>query len=312
MRIAWLSFLDAQRFPGGGELAQREVIAAGRARGHEIDESPFLRGRPQRVLRRTRLHRRLSVHWDAEVFVLANIRNCPQLGLRFPAGILERALASGRAVAFEDGWVDTCLLDVPCGGDRAACPPACRREWANAFYARCQAAVFTSPMHLRVVASVIDTMPRRCIVRPPYVDPMRFRPLGLHRDIDVLYVGSITEFKGYRNLLERFGAERLTLVGRNGLGEPVKGNYLGALPYSAMPQVYNRARVFAHLPQWHEPMGRAVMEAKLCGCELVLNERVGIASFPETQWSDPAVVAGALDRFWEEFEEAVSAGPRAS
>jgi glycosyltransferase involved in cell wall biosynthesis len=282
-------------------------MSAGRARGHEISESAFLRGRPQRALRRTRLYRGLSVDWEADIFMLENVRNCPELGLPFPPAILERALATGRAVAVEDAWVDTCVLDMPCGGDPAACPPACRREWANDFYGRCLMAIFLSPMQLRMVESVVDRLPAHRIVRPPYVDVERFRPLGLERDIDVLYVGSINEAKGYRNLLARFGPDRLTLVGRNGLGEPVQGTYLGEASYDDVPELYNRAKVFAHLPEWHEPMGRAVMEAALCGCELVVNDRVGIASFPREEWTDPAVVARALDRFWTEFEAAVEA-----
>jgi glycosyltransferase involved in cell wall biosynthesis len=129
--------------------------------------------------------------------------------------------------------------------------------------------------------------------------------MDIERDIDVLYVGVISRAKGYYNLLERFGPARLTLAGLNMLDEPVVGRYLGLVPYHELPLLYNRARVFAHLPEWDEPMGRTVVEARLCGCQVVLNERVGVASYPEAEWSDPDVVRRHPVRFWEDVEAAV-------
>jgi glycosyltransferase involved in cell wall biosynthesis len=305
MRIAWIGFLDVNTFSGGGELAQRELLAVGRTRGHTIVESAFLRGRLQRLLRRTGRYRRLPVDWNADIFVLSNLRNSPQLGLRFPESLIEKILATKRVVLIEDAWVDTCELDMPCGGDRSACPASCNRTWSNRLYSRVQVIVFVSPMQQRMIRSVLDArLPPFQIVRRPFVDVSQFRPLGLKRDIDVLYVGAINEAKGYRNLIERFGADRMTFVGRNGLDEPVAGTYLGELPYHELPQIYNRARTFAHLPQWHEPMGRTVVEAALCGREVITNERVGATSFSTSEWTDPDLIAGHGERFWIEFEQA--------
>src|SRR5215207_6653937 len=94
VRIAWISFLDVNAFSGGGELAQRDLLRVGRVRGHTISESPFLRGRAQRLLRRSRVYRRVEVDWNADMFVLSNLRNCPQLKLPFPENVLQRVLAS--------------------------------------------------------------------------------------------------------------------------------------------------------------------------------------------------------------------------
>ena len=298
VKIEWVGLLDAQVYTGGGELGQRDLIDAGRRRGHVISESPFLRRRPQRVLRRSRIYRGLRVDWDADLFVLANLRNAPRLGLRIPDGVVARALSTGRAAVLADAWVDTCELDMPCGGNPVSCPATCDRAWANWLWGNAAIAVFLSPMQERMVESVLDVpLPRLRIVRRPYIDVERFRPLGLQRDIDVLYVGHIDERKGYSDLVRSFGAERLTLVGRNGLEGPLAGTYLGEFPHERLPEIYNRARVFAHLPQWFEPMGRTVIEAALCGCEIVVNDRVGAMSFEEPERSDPAVVRRSLDRF---------------
>jgi glycosyltransferase involved in cell wall biosynthesis len=310
VRIAWLSFLDVNSFSGGGEVAQRDLIRIGRERGHAISESPFLRGRAQRVLRRSRAYRRLEVDWNADVFVLSNIRNCPQLDLPFPADVLERVLTSQRVALVEDAWVDTCEFDMPCGGDPQTCPNECDREWSNDLFARSQIAVFVSPMQQSMIKSVLEVaLPRHQILRRPFINTQRFKDLGLERDIDVLYVGTISEPKGYRNLTRLYDADRLTLVGPSVLDEPVTGTYLGALSYEALPELYNRARTFAHLPEWYEPMGRTIVEASLCGCNVITNERVGVTTFPKPDWTDPAVIEGNGERFWIDFEGAVEKLP---
>ena len=306
MRIAWLTYLDPFCFSWGGELQNRTLIEAGRARGHRITVSPWLRGRPQRALRRLGLARRVRVDWDADLFVIADVRNVPQRRDQYPARVLERALDTGRAVVLADAWLDVCRFDLPCGGDLARCRSDCDRSWANAAYRRARAAVFVSPMQAELIAGVLDApLPRVVYSRPP-IDVESFRDRGEARDIDILYVGTVSEAKGYRNLVERFGAERLTLAGRNMLSEPVAGTYLGELPYEELPALYNRARTFAHLPNRYEPMSRAVVEASLCGCDLVTNDRVGVLSYPRADWADPEVVRSNPSRFWVELEEALS------
>jgi glycosyltransferase involved in cell wall biosynthesis len=306
VRIAWISFLDANAFSGGGELGQRELIEIGRTKGHTIVESAFLRGKLQRTLRRTVRHTGLRVDWNADMFVLANIRNCPHLGLPFPHGLMDKILATGRVALVEDAWVDTCELDMPCGGVTSRCPEACDRTWSNELFARVQMTIFLSPMQQRMVNSVLNAPPPRFqIVRRPHIDVAQFTPSGVQRDIDVLYVGVINEAKGYHNLIEHFGPDRVTFVGRNCIDAPIAGTYLGEKAYEELPAIYNRARTFAHLPQWYEPMGRTVIEAALCGCDVVTNERVGVTSFPRSDWTDPEVIRNNGERFWIEFERAV-------
>lgn len=305
VRIAWLSYLDPYVFGGGGELNQRAVIDQGRARDHQISVSPFLRRRPQRIARRIGLSRRVDVDWDADLFVLANIRNAPQIRARFPEDVVMRALDTGRAAIFQEAWVDVCPLDVPCRGDRDRCPRECTRSWGNALYSRARVAIFNSPLQEQVIGSVLDVpLPRARVLSRPPIDTRAFRPSGVERDIDVLYVGRISRAKGYYNLLERFGADRMTFAGPSVLDEPVQGTYLGPVAYADLPAIYSRARIFAHLPEWVEPMGRTVVEAALCGCEIIVNDRVGAVTYPRTDWTDPGTVASNPTRFWEDLEAA--------
>jgi glycosyltransferase involved in cell wall biosynthesis len=161
-------------------------------------------------------------------------------------------------------------------------------------------------MHRALVQKALDVPIPPSVVMAPWIDTDRFRPLGLSRDIDVLYVGTISRRKGYQHLLDRFGPSRLTFAGPNALGEPVQGSYLGPVPYDDLPVLYNRARTFAHLPDWYEPMGRAVVEAGLCGCDVVTNDRVGAMSFERATITDPAIVSSARERFWTDLERAVA------
>jgi glycosyltransferase involved in cell wall biosynthesis len=305
LKIAWLSYLDAHAFDGGGELHQRAIIDAGRARGHSIVQSPFLRGRAQRALRRTQLYRRIKVEWGADAFVLADIRNAPALRERFPEDLVRRALSTGRAFVLQTAWVDVCPFDVPCEGDPSRCVAGCDRAWARELYSQARGAIFVSPLHCRTIAALLDgRLPNVQILMRPTVDVDRFYPRAEARDIDVLYVGTISEAKGYSALLERFGANRLTFVGKNLVGGSIEGRYLGFVPRDELPVLYNRARTFAHLPAWVEPMGLGVSEAALCGCEIVTNERVGVTTYPDEDWRNPDVVHRNPDRFWDEFEAA--------
>lgn len=312
MRISWLTYLDPFVFSGGGELHNRLVIEVGRRRGHQITVSPWLRGGVQRVMRRARLTRRVPIDWHADLFVLANIRNHGRRRDHFPGTLVDRALSTGRAVVLADAWVDVCSLDLPCDGNRDRCPATCSRAFANKLYGAARAAVFVSPMQRRLIESVIDvSLPNAVIYSRPQIDTSLFHPLGMERDIDVLYVGTIKKEKGYENLIERFGPDRLTFVGPDALDGPIQGTWLGPMDYEKLPEIYNRARTFAHLPKWIEPMGRTVVEAALCGCELVLNDRVGVTSYEPQDWQEPRRVQHNAELFWSDLEGALAgASPR--
>ena len=170
--------------------------------------------------------------------------------------------------------------------------------------------MFVSPMQRTLIESVIDVpLPSTVIYSRPQIDTSLFRQLGHERDIDVLYVGSINRAKGYDNLIERFGPDRLTFVGPNYLDEPIQGTWLGPMANDSLPEIYNRAKTFAHLPRWTEPMGRTVVEAALCGCDLVLNDRVGVTSYESQDWREPARVQTNAELFWSELEDALTCIP---
>jgi hypothetical protein len=66
--------------------------------------------------------------------------------------------------------------------------------------------------------------------------------------------------------------------------------------------VLARVRTFVYLPRGLEPAGRMPVEARLLGCEVVVNEHVGVCG--ESWWTGDEqhafdFVRGAPRRFWE-------------
>lgn len=298
LRINFVCFLDPWAYSGGGELDNRFLVEAGRRYGHDIRVVPRSTGRWSRLIRP-----RWRPHDRPDLWVLSDIWNCPERGLSFPEGFIERIVGQERYIHLDNAYVDVCSQGgLPCGGDRMACADGCRGSRAEEMYALSIANVFLSPLHMATVNALFDNrFADRAWWLRPLVDVSCFVNRGGTRDIDYLYVGTIAKYKGYENLRRRFGHEpNFVFAGPNALGEAPFGKYLGMVAQEDMPNLMNRARRLVHLPEWKEPMSRAVVEAALCGCEIIANENVGATSFP-FDVGDPKEVGRAASEFWEDF-----------
>lgn len=95
----------------------------------------------------------------------------------------------------------------------------------------------------------------------------------------------------------------ITLIGKRMPGvDPSFGNQIGFVPYEEVPIYMNRAKNFVFLPRWPEPQGRVVVEAAMCGCNLVVNGNVGALSF-DFDLRDPRNYEGAAADFWGTLEQ---------
>lgn len=104
----------------------------------------------------------------------------------------------------------------------------------------------------------------------------------IKRDIPYLFAGALNWFKGLDDAIEMFGDKGLHIVGRKTPvidSMPSSVTYLGEKTQKEMADLYNRTARFVHIPKWQEPSARTVVEAALCGCELIVNENVGALSF---------------------------------
>ena len=299
LRINYIAHLDPFVYGGGAEITYRQLITHGRARGHDIRVSSRRWGAASMIL-----GHRFDLHADPDLTLLVDVWNVPERPWRLDMDLVERIVAGGRYVHMEAAWVDICRRPYfPCDGDLARCPDRCGHDRARWIYENALAAVFWSPLHRDRALSILGSgVVKQSIIMRPVIDTTVFYDRGSRRDIEYLYVGVISEYKGYRNLQKRFGdREDFVFVGRNITGERLFGRHLGSVSHQELAALYNRARNFVHLPAWVEAQGRTVVEAALCGCNLITNEKVGATSF-DFDISDPNEIRRSPDMFWDDIE----------
>lgn len=318
MKIDCFSYFNPLIHGGGGEMITRALIKEGRRRGHTI--------RLRSV--RPRIDEGIG---NADLYWLVDVFNFPQTlksrgaWLRFPPALLAEVAANRPFIHMSNAYVDVCNLGhLPCSGQaQAQCAHKSpmhlvhnlalrdfgRRCFAldplvRKLFERSALNVYLSPLHQRTIEGILgDAMGRAAFVLKPMIDSTTFYNQQRERDIDYLFVGVIGEAKGLAAMRERFRNADIHFVGKIAPSEKLDfGTYHGSVPYSEIPVFMNRAKHFVFLPRWPEPQGRVVVEAALCGCELVTNQKVGATSFP-FDIRNPANFAQAGDEFWAAVEQ---------
>jgi len=176
------------------------------------------------------------------------------------------------------------LQQAACG-----CKSPIRRTFER-LYNLCDAIIFLSPMHRRVINQMIHIKVSRQIDIAPSVDFDRFR--------------SVTPFKERKHAALitgdalRVAPNAVALAGAEGY--PVeKVEYL-SIPYEEMPELLNQYQAVVVAPVMLHAFGRLAVEAMACGCRVITNERVGAMSYPDpitaSQDSNVAFWAVIADR----------------
>jgi glycosyltransferase involved in cell wall biosynthesis len=297
--VNYVAHLDPFVYGGGAELTYRALIRHGRTKGHDIKVTARRWGALSAVL-----GQRTDLHAKPDLTILADLWNVPNRPWHLDMRLIESVVSTGRYIHLEGAWVDICRRPyLPCDADPARCPDACGLERARWVYGNALAAAFWSPLHRERAENLLGSgVVKRSLLIYPVVDTGLFFNQHRERDIEYLYVGVIADYKGYRNIKARFGHRSdFVFVGKNITGERLFGTHLGKVPHAELPGLFNRAKRFVHLPQWIEAQGRTVVEAALCGCELITNDHVGATSF-EIDISDPNEIAKSPDRFWSDVE----------
>jgi glycosyltransferase involved in cell wall biosynthesis len=137
--------------------------------------------------------------------------------------------------------------------------------------------------------------PHACFRMYNCIDPERFRPRGDRRrsygDLRLLFVGRLTPFKGLGVALDALagvpGDWTLTVAGTGpeedrlkaqarALGIADRVDFLGFVPYEAMPDIYSRHNYFM-LPTFNDPCPLVVNEALCAGLFCILSRFAGNA-----------------------------------
>lgn len=167
--------------------------------------------------------------------------------------------------------------------------------------------IFLSPLHyerFKEIHKDIEWEDAKVSLHHVPVDIKKFNPRGLPRRNVYAFVGALVSHKGIDNLFSIANQLPEITIEVYGRGFPEYEElickypnmaYMGMVPYDDMPSIYNNVKGFIFLPSEIEPFGRVVAEARLCGCEMVLNEKVGAKSY-EWFWE--------YDEFWEKMRTA--------
>lgn len=318
MKINYVGYFDPYRYSGGGEMVLHALLDAGKRRGHEISLTT-VRGR------------RNDYDSSADLDFLADVFNYPgtfkSLGAwrGFRSGLLENIAYNRPFIHFNNAYTDVCDLGyLPCSGlSTKRCPyksvtcirrnivardfvTKCfgKKELTREMFSHSILNVFVSPLHMRVCYDILGlTTHHPYYIVKPIIDGGIFFSRQLKRDIDYLFVGVICEAKGLIAMRERFVGEDIHFVGK--FAPDVRldfGTHHGHVAYERVPEFMNRARNFVFLPRWPEPQGRVVVEAALCGCNLITNANVGATSFP-FDIGNSVNFSNSADEFWETIEQ---------
>lgn len=321
MKVNLVSFLDPTVYDGGGEMISRQLIETGLNRGHEIYISSV---RPSKI----------NFNKDAQLTILIDVFNHGHTFKSFGAwrgfsgDFINQVIKNIPFVHITNAYADVCNLPyLPCTGfhDGEDCIDKknlgllkkflirdinhqcfSQKELVSTLNTTSILNVFLSPLHQEISERLINSnkLPESYILSPT-IDTSRFYNMHKDRDIDYLFVGIVSEAKGFFEMRNRFANSNIHIIGKCAPGINIDfGNYLGPVPYDQVPIYMNRAKNFVFLPRWPEPQGRVVAEAALCGCNIIGNENVGALSFG-ADLTDPSYYKGVEDAFWKKVESLI-------
>lgn len=310
LKINYLAQLSPFAYGGGGEAIARRLIETGRQRGH-------------RFALTTSYPHQSEKFYDADLAILVDLFNCPFSLRRLPSDLLAETARSTPFVHLSNAYVDVCNLDyLPCSGNSTSMcgykerfsllrrfllrdfSTTCfqNRPIVKALYERARLNVFLSPLHQRVIYDMLDIGGTDYFILKPIIDETVFFDRGEDRDMEYLFVGVIGEAKGLEEMRRRFHNSDIHFIGKVAKGAKLDfGHHHGFVPYDQVPHYMNRARNFVFLPRWPEPQGRVVVEAAMCGCNLITNGNVGATSF-DFDIRKPENFRDADREFWEKIE----------
>lgn len=319
LKINFISYVDPTRQLGGGEMISMDIIRAAKDRGYHIS------------ICSVRPSKQIEIDESADLDLVVDLFNYPgtlkSLGSwrNFSNEFREKILRRKKFVHLTNAYSDLCNEPyLPCSGfSQEKCPSKSpfniihnlalqdfsgkcfsNRMEIQDFFSQSKLNVFLSPLHRDTSLKILNlSNPPPSYVLKPTVDKDRFFNQNVERDIEYLFVGVIGEAKGLENMRQRFAKSDIHFAGRLFPGAQLDfGTHHGAVAYDQVPILMNRAKNFVFLPRWPEPQGRVVIEAALCGCNLIVNENVGACSFP-FDISNPQNFDNPTQEFWDEIEK---------
>ena len=174
--------------------------------------------------------------------------------------------------------------------------------------------IFLSPLHLQEVSKIVKYKIPNAKVVPSPINTDLFKITNKDKIKDSVFMcGNLAPFKGIKNVisyLKKHKEKSLFIAGWNEdkakeLISMKNVTFLGFIEHKKLPEVYNRYESFIHLTSSEEACGRTVLEAYLCGCRLIVNERVGVMSY-KWDWKNYDEIKEKVNsqkQFWKLIEK---------
>ena len=196
------------------------------------------------------------------------------------------------------------------------CNEECLRRalWEKLYY-EAKGIIYLSPLHFeshKTWFPTLDTVPH--LITPPPIRLEQFverdKDLKLERVANsVVYVGPMIRYKGIENILkyaEEHPEYNYHFVGPDFDDWEAKvvqagHKYWGKIANTALWKIYRRYEYFIHLPSYPMPAERTAIEAAICGCKLIVNDLVGMTSYPWFHEGRDSIIKHTTEspkRFW--------------
>lgn len=184
-----------------------------------------------------------------------------------------------------------------------------RPEFSKPLFQRSRLNVFLSPIHRE---NHVNALGCDGICLPLAIETEKFRVNGeVKREEGTALVCNVRHFKTWNNLqayIDHYQKIQFTILAK----EPVvKGPNVRSQPmiaYEAMPSFYGQFEYLVHLLDGWGAGERVVLEAALCGCKIVANERVGHTSWKRDLTNSDDLrewLTQAPYDFWKEIDKIV-------
>lgn len=252
MTILWLSDFTTIEVPAGGaEITDSYVIQAGRFLGYDI------------MVLRPRDCTLASLD-AADLIILSN-------NFEFSDSIKSEIIKRKKYIAYSH--------DIGRWG------AVVKRN--SLLFKNAEASIFLSPGHRDNLKFAL-TGAKNILCIPPHI-PLTFYDRGYIRNSNVMYAGTLYDGKGLTNIMQvmkqnpQLNFDLYYKCFQDRIVSQLTGykncKLCGYVPKEQLVDVYNKYEYFVHLPIMYECFGRAVTEALLSGCKLLVNQNIGLLSY---------------------------------
>jgi glycosyltransferase involved in cell wall biosynthesis len=273
MKLLWIADFSVKDNKGGAQQTNEVMIKAGRKRGHTI-----------------KLATGGSVGDSKQRYDGIIINNIT----KYSEEQIKELVDTGKCIRYEhDHWV---------------------AENYPELYKQVKHTIFLSPLHKESIEKKVGYKIENSSLIPSPIDSKRFTTGEEKEPNTAIYTGNICKEKGMEGLIE-YAKEnehlKFYVIGWGSMVEDIKGvdniEYIEGVDQKELVSYYQKCEYFYHKPEWEEPFGRTVIEAYLCGCNLLLNNNVGAISW-DWDFSDYDAIKKNVqseDKFWKIIEDEI-------